>query len=71
MQIGAALRPLDDFRSTLALVKLFHQIRPHIVYLHPSKAGALGHVRRSRVEGEHSLQVSAPKLSKLFISLAA
>lgn len=36
------IRPLDDVRALLSLVRLFLRIRPRIVHTHSSKAGILG-----------------------------
>ena len=39
--LGPELRPGDDARALIALVRLFRRDRPHIVHSHTAKAGAL------------------------------
>ncbi len=42
--LGPRVRPLDDVRALVALVRLFRSRRPTIVHTHTAKAGALGRV---------------------------
>lgn len=40
--LGRAVRPLDDLRTLVGLVRLFRAERPDIVHTHTAKAGVLG-----------------------------
>jgi glycosyltransferase involved in cell wall biosynthesis len=40
--LGPALRPVDDLRALLALMRHVHRFRPDIVHTHTAKAGLLG-----------------------------
>ncbi len=40
--MGRPLRPVNDFKTFLALIKLLRQLNPDIVHTHTSKAGLLG-----------------------------
>lgn len=42
--LGRSMRPVDDFRSFIAICRLIARHRPHIVHTHTAKAGALGRV---------------------------
>ena len=37
-----AINPMDDIRSLVALAKLMHAYRPHVIHTHLSKAGLVG-----------------------------
>jgi len=40
--LGRAIRPLDDFRAFVQLVRDIRDFQPHIVHTHTTKAGVLG-----------------------------
>ena len=40
--LGRRLRPTDDLRSLVFLIRFFRRFRPHIVHTHTAKAGAIG-----------------------------
>src|SRR4029453_18287664 len=40
--LGREIRPLDDLRALLGLLKVVRTFRPHVVHTHASKAGLLG-----------------------------
>lgn len=42
--LGRSLRPTDDLRAFLKLVKLIRQFQPDVVHTHTAKAGVLGRV---------------------------
>ncbi len=44
LEMRRDIHPIADFRATLAMAKLLHSLRPDIVHLHSSKAGALGRI---------------------------
>jgi len=41
-ELVRSIRPLDDLKAFLALIRIFKQEKPHIVHTHTSKAGILG-----------------------------
>jgi glycosyltransferase involved in cell wall biosynthesis len=40
--LGRSVRPLDDFRAFIALVRMMRREKPDIVHTHTAKAGSLG-----------------------------
>ena len=40
--MGPELRPADDLKALVALVRIMRRFRPHIVHTHTAKAGTLG-----------------------------
>lgn len=40
--LGREIRPLDDLRALVGLVRLTRRFRPHVVHTHTAKAGVLG-----------------------------
>jgi glycosyltransferase involved in cell wall biosynthesis len=42
--LGREIRPLDDLRAFVGLLRIIRQFRPHVLHTHASKAGLLGRV---------------------------
>lgn len=55
--LGPALRPLDDLRALIALIREVRRFRPDIVHTHTAKAGMLGRVAARLALGRRPIVV--------------
>jgi glycosyltransferase involved in cell wall biosynthesis len=51
--LGRSIRPTDDLRAFLQLVRHIHSFRPHIIHTHTAKAGVLGRLAAGYASKQH------------------
>ncbi|ETK32552.1 glycosyl transferase [Microbispora sp. ATCC PTA-5024] len=56
--LGRSIRPIDDYRALLRLVRAMRAFRPHIIHTWTTKAGALGRVA-ARASGVGAARIHA------------